>query len=179
MTRRQATLIAVLAVLLAVLAGYSRQSLQAARAVAIAAETDLAACRKLARVLDTLDRDASRATDPSQRDVELRRNVERAAAAAGVPDDSLKRMIPESSTRVGDTPYKEHPTRIDLRNVTRRQIVTLLHSLLAAEDGLRIKTIRLTAPKPDDTTDLWNAEVLLTYLRYDPPTPAGRRGDTP
>jgi hypothetical protein len=44
------------------------------------------------------------------------------------------------------------------------------HALLAPNPGLRIKTLRLSAPTPDDTTDKWTAELTITYLLYDPPT---------
>ena len=95
--------------------------------------------------------------------------IEGAAGAAGIPTAGLKQIVPQSSQRLGDTAYKEKPTLVLLRNVSLGQVTSLVHELIAWTSGLRAKSIRLTAPRPEDTGDRWNSDVVVTYLIYEPP----------
>jgi hypothetical protein len=56
-----------------------------------------------------------------------------------------------------------------LKNVTLEQLVKMAHTLSAETDSLLPKALRLTAPRNADTGPFWNAELVLTYLIYDPP----------
>ena len=95
--------------------------------------------------------------------------IDAAATSAGIDRRSVVRIVPESPQRLGETIYKEKPIAVLLRGVTLRQVVEMSHALLTPNPGLRIKTMRLSAPTPDDTTDKWTVEFTVTYLLYDPP----------
>jgi hypothetical protein len=57
-----------------------------------------------------------------------------------------------------------------LPNVTLQQLVTILYNL-TGEHGLMAKSLRLSAPQTDDAGSQWSAELVLTYLIYDPQRP--------
>jgi hypothetical protein len=51
-----------------------------------------------------------------------------------------------------------------------QQVVTMLHDLLSADQGLHVKSVRLSAPREGDAAANWRAELTLTYWIYDPST---------
>jgi len=132
--------------------------------------TDLAECRKLATQIGEIKDRPRVASEQEKLAGETTAMIDAAATAAGITARQLVRIAPESPQRLGETVYKEKPIAVLLRGVTLRQIVRMSHALLAPNPGLRIKTMRLSAPTPDDTTDKWTAELTITYLLYDPPT---------
>ncbi len=96
--------------------------------------------------------------------------IEAAARAAAVAPGRLVRITPEPPQRLGDSVYKEKPTAVLLKGVSLRQVVGLVHTLIGGDRGLSAKSIRLSAPRHDDEGELWTAEIVVTYLIYDPPS---------
>jgi hypothetical protein len=94
--------------------------------------------------------------------------IEQAAQAAGVGPGSLRRITPEAPQRLGDSAYKEKPTLLALDDVTLEQLVRLVHHLVSSQQGLCPKSIRLSAPRKAAADSAWSAEIVLTYLIYDP-----------
>jgi type II secretory pathway pseudopilin PulG len=136
---------------------------------AIAANADLAACRNMAKQFKSLGRRTTPTEDLQHLEAETTSRIEQAAKDAGI-GGGLELINPESTRRLADSAYKTKPTRVILKDVTLGQLVAFLHPLIADPGGLNATFIRLTAPRPDDTTDTWSAQVILTYLLYDPPT---------
>jgi len=169
MTRRMVTLLAVLAVLLAALALWSYEYLGSRRAMAAAARDDLAACRQLAAEVARLRQGPALACDSERIASEVNSLVETAAREAGLPARSLVRIMPAPAQRLGDTVYKEKPTQVILKRASLKQIVRLLWKLASGESPLGVKALTLRAVQPQDEADLWNADVTLTYLVYEPP----------
>jgi len=134
------------------------------------AATDLAQCRALASQISEIKDRPRVASEQEKLAGETAAMIAAAVKTAGIPARQLVRIAPESPQRLGETVYKEKPIAVLLRGVTLRQIVQMSHALLSPNPGLRIKTMRLSAPTPDDTTDKWTAELTITYLLYDPPT---------
>lgn len=99
---------------------------------------------------------------------ELSRLIEQAARDAGIPLDRLVRIWPEQPQRVRDSVYLEKPTQILFRGVTLRQFTTFLHGISHAGTGLRIKSLRITAPRDEPESETWIVEATLTYLIYAP-----------
>ena len=187
--RRDRLLLAVLAAgaLLALL--WSGSHLSDSRRAAAEAAEDLGACRELAAKVEVLRRRPAMAEGQGLRETDLHRRIAAAAGAADLPADALGRIESEPSRRMGEAPYREDATRVYLYHVTLRQLFTFLHALAngpagAGEaaaaapsgSGLRVKSIRLSAPRGEETGDRWTVETTLTYLVYDP-RPAG--GATP
>ena len=141
-----------------------------------AAAADLARCRELATRIEQARGRPAVAGPQELRPTDLSRRIE--AAAAGVGDAAVERIEPEPARRVGESPYKEVPTRVRLRGVTLAQAFALLHAL--GEDapgapGLRLRSVRLSAPRGQESGDAWGVESTLAHLVYDPAAaPAGR-----
>jgi hypothetical protein len=173
-TRLMACTIAV-ALLSAV--GWSYMQLAETRASEAAAAQDLADCRALTARIELLRRRPSVAGAQQLGAADLSRRIESAARAADFADGSVERIEPEPARRVGETNYREVPTQVRLRRVTLRQVFTFLHALSAdpsqpANDAqqciLRVRDIRLSAPRGEEIGDRWTVESTLTYTVYAP-----------
>jgi hypothetical protein len=154
-----------------------------ARASATGAAQDLADCRALASRIESLRRLPTVAGATELGAADLSRQIEQAARVADFPEGSVERIEPEPARRVGETNYREVATQVRLRHVTLRQVFTFLHALCAAADtsatpsshgidrsasGLRLRNIRLSAPRGEETADRWTVESTLTYMVYSP-----------
>jgi len=171
MTRRLVILVAALGGLLAVSAAWSYAYMVSERNAALTAEADRDDCLRMARRGRELSTRPTLATERERLASEITGLIEKAAQTAGLTPESLSRITPEPPRRLGDTAYKEKPTQVFLKRVTLMQVVTLVHSLLEADAGLHANSIRLTVPREDEAAGHWNAELVLTYLIYDPPRP--------
>jgi hypothetical protein len=149
---------------------WSWLTLAASRQAAMDAAADVSLCRDAASRIEQLRGRPAVAGSREVQATELSRRIEGSARAAGMPDGGLDQIEPEPPRRVGDTPYRQTPTRVRLRHVTLQQLFAFLHAL-AAEDssgpGLRLEAIRLSAPRGEEAGEQWTAEATLTYLVYD------------
>lgn len=106
--------------------------------------------------------------------LELSRGIESAAQSAGIAAGEIDSIDPSPPRQLGNSPYKEKPTEVRLRQATLQQLITFLHRLSTGPAGLTVKNLRLAAPHELDKPDLWKVEVTLTYLLYSPlETPQG------
>ncbi len=140
-----------------------------ARAAALAAGQDAGDCRALAARIDLLRRQPAVAGAQELGASDLSRQIEQAARTAHFPEDSIERIEPESPRRVGETNYREVPTQVRLRRVSLQQVFTFLRCLSAdspQSSGLHLRSIRLSAPRGEETSDRWSAESTLTYMIY-------------
>ena len=168
MTRRQTILLAILGGLLGLTAFWCYGRLVAGRQAALTAQADLAACRHMAAQIQALSRRRAFAEEHERRSADVVAPVEQAAKTAGIAGDRLIRVTPMPPRRIEETPYKEKPTQVILKRVTLEQLVRLLHRLGEGDQPLRSAAVRLVAPDRQDTGPLWDAEVVLTYLIYEP-----------
>ncbi len=168
MTRRMKVYLAVLFGLMAVVAFWSLHGLLAERAAARAAAKDLQDCRRHGVQIDRLRGQPALAAERERLSAEIAAPIERAAKNAGIPPDRLVRISPEPAQRVGETAYKEKPTRVLFKNVSLKQTVAMAHGLIRSEHGLDLKSVRLSAPSRDATAGLWSAELVFVYLIYEP-----------
>jgi hypothetical protein len=169
MTRRTIILTAILLVLLAVVAhlcyGYWARS----EAYAARAAEDLAATKRILASIEKLDDRPELASDHERLAAETTGRIEEAARQAGISPAGLAHINPQSPQRLGDSPYKQKPTQVLLKSVTLEQLVKMTHRLSGDAQSLLPRSLRLTAPRNSDTGPFWNAELVLTYLIYDPP----------
>lgn len=178
MKRRMRLWLTLLGVLLVAAALWSHGQLARQRAAAVEALAQAAECQDMAARIERAGQRPTLSGDPERLAAEVVGRVEQAARQASIPAGSLLRISPEPPRRVGESAYKERPTLVLLREVSRRQLVQFLHGLEADQSGLRTQAIRLAAPREDDARDLWHADVTLTYLIYEP-APAGNAGARP
>ena len=137
---------------------------------------NLHVCRGLADQISKLKVRPSQAMLQTQSTKELAERIDQAAQAVGLGTKNLARIEPQAVRRLGDTAYKEQPTTVDIVDTTLQQLVAFLYQLSQDGQDLHIKSIRLHAPRhqfaQSDTDERWQAEVILTYVIYDPKTPA-------
>ncbi len=172
-SKRTPALAGILGVLLLLAAVWSYDTMVRSRAAALDAAQDLETCRQLGQRIERLRGRPSLAGSAELQQGELTQRIELAARQANIPAERLIRVWPEASRRLGETPYREKPTQVLLRNVSLQQTVTLLHTLSSSEAGLQVKSLRITAPREGERGDLWTVEATLSYLIFSP------QGDTP
>ncbi len=164
-----AILLAILIALLggATLAAYGHLRIE--RAAAAAAGEDLAACRRLAHRIEELSGGPRLATEHERLSSETTHLIEKSARSAGLTGGQLVSIRPQPAQRLAETVYKEKPTRVILRRVALESVVRLMHNLVTAEQCLNVKSIQLTAAGTQTSPGRWDADVVVTYLIYDPP----------
>jgi hypothetical protein len=96
--------------------------------------------------------------------------IESAATEASLSANQLVRITPNAPVRLGESDYRVKPTHVALKNISMKQCVRFVHTLLAGDPNLRCRSLRLSAPRHDTVRDRWSAEVSITYLIYDPVT---------
>jgi hypothetical protein len=170
MTRRHVQLFCILAALLAVSAWWSYQAMTQARGLAVQNQSELADCYKMALQIDCYNhsKKPALAAEGELKSAETTALIEQAAKSAGIPQANLAQIFPESPQRLGDSAYKEKPTQVRVENVTLQQLTAMLYTLAGNAKPLKAKSIRLAAPRQQETGNLWTAELSLTYLIYDP-----------
>jgi hypothetical protein len=160
--------LALLFALLGLCAVWGVRHLADAHAAEAAAARGLADCRRYAERISHLRGRPALAAQQERRSAEISAPIEGAAKEAGIPTDRLLRISPEPARRIGETAYKEKPTRVIIKNVTLRKVVAMAHGLTGGEGELNLKSLRLTAPSPDAVAGTWSAELVFTYLIYEP-----------
>jgi len=169
MSKRRKTLLAALIALLLATTGWSWSVLADSRADALRCGDELARCVDLADRIQTSKARPVMAADQERLATETTGLIESAARQAGMGAGNLVRISPEAPRRVDESPYKQKPTRIFMKKVSLKQLVGMVHRLGQGPSPLVADSLRLTAPEAGDTGDLWAAELVLTYLIYDPP----------
>ena len=169
MKRTEASLLGIAAALTAAVAFWAHGTMAAGRDAARRAAEDSAECRRMADRIESLRQRPSLAQQHERASAETTGLIEASAKAAGITTAKLVRISPESPQRLGDTVYMAKPTRVLLKSVTLQQVVSLVHRIVTDPNGLHARSMRITAPSADDTGELWTAELVFTYLIYEPP----------
>ena len=171
MNRRRLLLFGLLVALIGIVATWAYDDMVTARRAAFVANENLIACRRMTAGIESFQKRPVKAAEHVQLATKTTGLIEKSAKDASINLRNLIRITPEPARRVGDTVYKEKITFVHLKNTTLKQLVALVHNLITAEEKLQIKTIRIAAPRPDDTGSWWTVELALTYLIYEPPKP--------
>ncbi len=169
--KSRSVLLIILAGLLAIFAVWSYREMSSQQQAARLAASDLEECRKAADQIEALRRRPAMAQQNQRDSAETIGLIEKSAKAAGLTDATLVRTVPEQPLRLGDTVYLEKPTRVQLKNVSLVQLVEMVHRIATDKNRLHAKAMRISAPSAEDTGGLWNVELVLTYLIYEPPKP--------
>lgn len=174
MTRRMLIMLAVLGAMLVLTAGWTYQYMMAGRSSAVAASDELADGLSMMAQIDQISRQPRLAADREKLSTETTSLIEAAAEAAGIDKGaSLRRFSYPAPRRLGNSAYKEMSTQVQLQSVSMKQLVDLASAPSLQEAVLNVESIRISAPRESDDADNWNAELVLTYLVYDP-LPAGK-----
>ncbi|MFA6135161.1 MAG: hypothetical protein WC869_14200 [Phycisphaerae bacterium] len=170
MKSRAKLLTLLLASVLGVTAIWSYGQMASRREAALAAREDLHECRSTAARIETLRKRPAMAADRERQSGETASAIEMAAQSAGIASEQLLRISPEPPQRLGDSAYKEKPIAVTLRNIRLDQLVKMTFALESGELGLNTRNIRLNAAEATDGSGLWSADVVMTYLIYEPQT---------
>ena len=149
---------------------WSADHLRASRARARTAAQNLEQCRRLNRAIQQIELRPVRAAPDAQSRTDLSSRIEAAAAVAGFPPSTVERIDPQPGRRVGETPYEEYTTLVELGTLPLKQLVTFLEAATRGEPRLDVTSIRLSAPRYEAPTaarqETWHAEVTLTYFVF-------------
>lgn len=169
--RRQLPVWTLLATLIAV-AAWSYCWLVASYEAATTAAENLQVCLRLTTQIKKLREKPLRAGCEARSATELAQMIEISAKKAHLSMTSVVQIDPQPSRRLGDSAYKEQPTHVELRDVTLRQLIVLLHALTDEESSAELAELRLSTPRdepsPTAGEETWNAEVILTHLIFAP-----------
>ncbi len=171
---RQRLLAGLLVVLLAGAAWWNYSWMTSQRRQAQTMAQDLAVCLQAAEDIERLRAQPRVASVRDMGVQELGQRIEQAMQQAQLPSATLESVAPQSSRRVGDTPYVHKPTALSLRGATLTQLVTMLYHL-TNDTGLSVRDLRLrTSRSGTDEQPKWDAQVTVVYLLY-APTSRGQR----
>jgi hypothetical protein len=165
--KRQAILVGVMMAMLAIAAVWSLGRMFEQRRSARRAATDLAAVTAMAQRMKGLRDQPAVASAQDMGVRELGTRIDEASGKAGLPRNALRSVDPRSARPVGDTPYLQKPTTLELQGVSLTQLASFLYHL-TSEPGLVVRDLRIRSPRRDDVGSQWNAEATLTYLIYSP-----------
>ena len=138
-------------------------------------QAQLAAADRLANSIRALRRSPEK-LEPNARSADsLAKLVEGAAQQVGLGTDRIVHVAPSEPRRVGNTPYLEQMTAVELRNVTLKQMVDLTQAVSRNAPRLMVSTISVRMPPAESNSanrnELWNAELTLTGHLYEPKMP--------
>jgi len=101
----------------------------------------------------------------------LSERIELARDTIGIPQSSLIRIEHQPAVRLGRSQYRVTPTRVELKDVTLRELVQLAHSLADESNGLTVRDLAFSRGNRQDTpVERWEGEFTLTQLIFSPTT---------
>ena len=175
--RRFLILVASIALLGLALTGWAYSRLTSASDRCRRAAAELRDCEMLAQKIQGAAQAPMVVGQVELESAELAGRLEAFARSAAVPLEQIARITPEPVRRIGSSAYVEKITRIELRNVTLPQAMTLLHPFEAGEPPLKVRSLRISMPRNAAASqELWNIEANFSQLIYSPtPTQTGAR----
>ena len=167
MTRRRTRLLLVLLVASACAAIAAHARLRAARAGALRARDALGVSTGQ---LDELHRwrSGADATKAAEADTSQLTRVLREAAARAGATDKLASIEPGPAVRIGGGDYAQTPVFLRLERLSLKQLTLALHHLAQLDPASRAQGIELSAAGTEGQTELWNADVTVSYLTFAP-----------
>lgn len=168
MKRRTTILLIAMGALLVLTAAMSYEYMLGQQSAAIAAQSDLTEGLRIMEQIKVISQRPTLAGERARLEGETYGMIESAAKTAGI-EATVRLMTSEKPRQVGDTVYKVQPTQVILPPVTLKQLVTMATELSKPDIGLNVESIRLSVPREAESGDLWTAEMVLTYLIYEPP----------
>ncbi len=141
------------------------------------AREQAASCEELGQKIDSLRGAPAKVEETARSGEALAKLVESAAQEAGLASDRIVHVAPAEPRRIGDSPYLEQTTAVELRAVTLRQLIEFSRSIDQKEPRIKIPAVALRTPPGDINTnsgrELWNVQLTLTAHVFAPkmPTP--------
>jgi hypothetical protein len=132
----------------------------------------LANCNALAKRISELRSAPARVEETARTSAALARLIESAAQQAGLPTDRIVHVSPGEPRRIGDSPYLEQSTAVELRAITLQQLIELTVNIGRAAPQLQIPSVAIRTPPGDPNSsnapELWNVQLTLTAHVFAP-----------
>jgi hypothetical protein len=170
---RRTLVVVVTLALLALLAVWSLTWMLHNRSGAQAARGEADLCEQVGREIEALRGKSTMASSEASGVKEVGERIETAKGQAGLPEAAIKGVYPQQAHALGDTPYLQKATSLELAGVSLPQLTSFLYYVTDGS-GLSVRDLRLRSPRSDSSDGLWDVELTLTYLIYDP---SAARGD--
>jgi hypothetical protein len=133
---------------------------------------ELAAANRLAHSIEALRHSPEKLEATARSADSLAKLIESAAQQVGVGTDRIVHVAPSEPRRIGNTPYLEQTTAVELREVSLKQLVDLTQALARVAPRLSIPSISIRMPPAESNSagngELWNVELTLTGHMYEP-----------
>lgn len=142
-------------------------SLAGSHSAAVAAATDLHESQRLASRIRMLRAGPTSTAGASGAEHDLRSRIAAAARSAGIRPASVGSIEEQPARRAGQSVYQARPTRVLLREVSLKEVITFLYALTDSTP-LTLDDIRLSAPNEADAGPHWNVQATLSTLVYAP-----------
>lgn len=140
------------------------------------AREDVSGCEELGQRIESLRGAPVKVEETARTGDALAKLVESAAQDAGLTSDRIVHVAPVEPRRIGDSPYLEQTTAVELRAVTLRQLIEFSLSLGHKEPRIKIPSVSFRTPPGDANTnigpELWNVQLTLTAHVFAPKMPA-------
>jgi hypothetical protein len=157
---------------LAIAAAWSYGWLLSSQEAAATARENLRVCLQLTAQIKRLREKPLRAGSEARSANELAHMIEISAQKANLSLANVIQIDPQPARRLSNSAYKEQPTHVELRDVTTKQLIVLLHTLAGEESGAELAELRLSAPRDEPALgakeETWTAEATLTHLIFAP-----------
>ncbi len=168
MNARQTILLITTAITLIGANVWAFQEYTEARRSAWVAKRDLGRCVQFAERIKQLRKQPELARAQAIERPELVRQIETVARAVQLPARSLNRIHPEPPLRISNSAFQRVSVRLALQDVTIKQLTRFLYQITDSYPSLKVGSCRIAAPRNDRDQNMWNADVVLTYLVYSP-----------
>lgn len=139
------------------------------------ARDQLAICQEVSREINSLRSAPIRFEEGARTSDALAQLVESSSQRVGLGSDRIVHISPGEPKRLGESPYQEQVTEVELREVTLKQLLQFALAVGNTGPGIHCGALTLRVPPgtedSDSGTELWNAQVLLTTYIYAPKIP--------
>jgi hypothetical protein len=136
---------------------------------------ELAATARLADSIHALRRSPEKLDATARSADSLAKLIESSAQQVGLGTDRIVHVAPSEPRRIGNTPYLEQTTAVEMRDVSLKQVVDLTQALSQVAPRLTIPSISIRTPPSESNSsgkgELWNIELTLTGHLYEPKMP--------
>ena len=149
---------------------WSGLSLQASYKRSNAAQTNLQSCERLAAEILQKRKAPQQATDKERSEAALFELMQESLHNASLPTTALKRVDSRAPKRLTGSDYLQHQIEAELQAITMQQLIEFLLYLNEHAPEFEVSDLHLSVArkrsKTAETSELWEAEVTLTYLIY-------------
>ena len=142
----------------------------------VAAQAQVQRVATIAEKIKVLRRNPVRVEQAARTGDAIARIVESAAKQVNLNPDQIVRIDPGETRQLGDLPYVEQRTDVEVRESSLQRIIELAIAIEDAGVSMDVPMLSLRVPSgvenPNTTEELWNAQILLTSRIYQPKIPA-------